>query len=62
MGFFKKILIQTNEGDVVDITDLNQMQYEAFLQGMAQLNELYYKSLAEQNIKPIIEKYENEDD
>ena len=46
MGFFDKIFIQKGEGIPVDITDLNQEQYESFLEMTMQLNVAYKLAIA----------------
>lgn len=53
MEFFDKILIQKGEGTPVDITDLDQTQYEAFLHMTTQLKKVYFKILKETGKDPI---------
>ena len=53
MGYFDKIFIQKGEGIPVNIIDLDQAQYEAFLHMTTQLKEAYFKALKESGKNPI---------
>jgi len=59
MGFFDKILIQKGEGIPVNITDLNQEHYEAFLHMTSQLKEVYFEELKKSGRDPI--KFEEDE-
>lgn len=63
MAYFDKIFIQKGEGVNVDITELDQTQYEAFLHMTTQLKKAYFKALKESGKDPInYSKDEDKDD
>ena len=52
MGYFNRILVQeTDTGNLIDITNLDQEHYESFLDAVDAIKEAYKEAIESQNTK-----------